>query len=77
MRVLITGGTGLLGSALANHLAKAGHHIRVLDDLSAGDRSRLYPQVFFERGDVRDVPRVWTLLPNVQCVYHLAAVARH
>lgn len=73
MRVLITGGAGFLGSALANHLAKAGHHVRVLDDLSAGDTSRLHPQVFFERGDVRDVPRLWTLLRNVKCVYHLAA----
>lgn len=56
MSALITGGAGFLGSALANHLTKAGHHVRVLDDLSAGDMSRLHPQVFFERGDVRELP---------------------
>jgi uncharacterized protein (TIGR01777 family) len=30
MRVIITGGTGLIGKALANHLAKGGHEIIVL-----------------------------------------------
>ncbi len=47
--------------------------MRVLDDLSAGDPSRLDSQVLFTRGDVRDVPKLWTLLQHVECVYHLAA----
>lgn len=62
-----------MGSALANHLAAAGHHVRVLDDLSAGDRARLHPAGIFERDDVRDVPRLWCLLRNVDGAYHLAA----
>ena len=41
MHVLITGGAGFLGTALANRLVSQGHHVRVLDDLSAGDRDRL------------------------------------
>jgi hypothetical protein len=41
MRILVTGGAGFLGAALANRLVAEGHHVRVLDDLSAGDRSRL------------------------------------
>jgi UDP-glucose 4-epimerase len=74
MRFLITGGAGFIGSALANHLAREGHHVRVLDDLSAGcDPDRLDPRVLFTRGDVKDVPKLWTLLQNVDCVYHLAA----
>lgn len=58
MRVLVIGRAGFLGSAPANHLAKAGHHVRVLDHLSAGDQALLYPDITFERGDVRDVPRL-------------------
>ncbi|HEY63220.1 MAG TPA: NAD-dependent epimerase/dehydratase family protein [Caldilineae bacterium] len=73
MRVLITGGAGFLGSALARRLAADGHHVRVLDDLSAGDPSRLPPEVLFTRGDVRDRPKLWTVLQGVQCVFHLAA----
>ena len=47
--------------------------VRVLDDLSAGDPARLPENVTFARGDVNDVPRLWTLLQDVDCVYHLAA----
>jgi UDP-glucose 4-epimerase len=73
MRYLITGGAGFLGVALANHLVAAGHHVRVLDDLSAGDPSRLDGRVLFSRGDVRNVPVLWTHLQDVECVFHLAA----
>jgi UDP-glucose 4-epimerase len=73
MRCLITGGAGFVGTALANRLAAAGHHVRVLDDLSAGDPTRLHPDVAFTRGDVRDRPRLWTLLQQIDCVFHLAA----
>jgi UDP-glucose 4-epimerase len=73
MRCLITGGAGFIGTALANRLAAEGHHVRVLDDLSAGDPTRLHPDVVFTRGDVRDRPKLWTLLQKVDCVFHLAA----
>ncbi len=73
MRFLVTGGAGFIGSALANRLAAEGHEVRVLDDLSAGDPSRLHADVSFTRGDVNDIPKLWTLLQGVECVYHLAA----
>lgn len=73
MRVLITGGAGFIGSALANQLVSDGHHVRVLDDLSAGDRERLDSRVMFMNGDIRDVPKLWSALQGMDCVYHLAA----
>ena len=76
MRVLITGGAGFLGAALANRLVTEGHTVLVLDDFTAGDPRRLAPDVLLTRGDVRDVPKLWTLLQNVGCVYHLAARVR-
>jgi UDP-glucose 4-epimerase len=76
MRMLITGGAGFLGTALANRLVEDGHTVLVLDDLSAGDPRRLNPNVLLTRGDVKDVPKLWTLLQGVDCVYHLAARVR-
>lgn len=73
MRFLITGAAGFLGSALANRLVKEGHSVRGLDDLSTGDPAVLSPDVHFTRGDVNDRPKLWTLLQDVDCVYHLAA----
>lgn len=73
MRFLITGGAGFIGSALANHLVRQGHSVRVLDDLSAGDAAHLDPKIHFTRGDVEDKPKIWRLLNKIDCVYHLAA----
>jgi UDP-glucose 4-epimerase len=73
VKTLITGGAGFLGAALANRLAADGHTVYALDDLSAGDRDALGEDVVFTRGDVRDVPRLWSLLAGVDVVYHLAA----
>ena len=76
MRTLITGGAGFLGATLANRLVGQGHTVLVLDDLTAGDPRRLDAGVLFNRGDVKDVPKLWTLLQGVDCVYHLAARVR-
>ena len=73
MNFLITGGAGFLGSALSNRLSRQGHHVRVLDDLSTGDPDRLDPDIHFTRGDINDRPKLWTLLQDIDCVYHLAA----
>lgn len=73
MNFLITGAAGFLGSSLANHLAREGHQVRGLDDLSTGDPQALSTDVHFTRGDVGDRPKLWTLLQEVDVVYHLAA----
>ncbi|MGB4595396.1 MAG: NAD-dependent epimerase/dehydratase family protein [Anaerolineaceae bacterium] len=74
MNYLITGGAGFIGAALSNRLARQGHSVRALDDLSTGDPSGLVPQVEFIKGDVNDKPLLWTLLRDVDCVFHLAAL---
>jgi len=73
MNFLITGAAGFLGSALANRLAEEDHQVRGLDDLSTGEPQALSDDVHFTRGDVNDRPKLWTLLQDVDCVYHLAA----
>ena len=39
--ILITGGSGFIGSNLANNLAKKNFKVFVIDDLSVGDRKNL------------------------------------
>jgi UDP-glucose 4-epimerase len=73
MRFLVTGGAGFIGAALANRLAAEGHTVHVLDDLSNGRREHLLPEIVFTQGDVDKVPLLWSLLQEVDCVYHLAA----
>jgi len=73
MKALITGGAGFIGAHLANQLHQRGHYVRVLDDLSSGDPAALLPGINFNRGDVRDIPKLWSLLQGVDVVYHLAA----
>ena len=73
MKILITGGAGFLGTALANTLVRSSAVVRVIDNLSSGDPAHLDPGVHFTRGDVADVPKLWSVLQGVDCVYHLAA----
>lgn len=73
MRFFITGAAGFLGSALANRLVRENNLVRGLDDLSTGDPNALLPDVHLTRGDINDRPKLWTLLQDIDCVYHLAA----
>ena len=73
MKFLITGGAGFIGVALSNRLASQGHQVLVLDDCSAGDPSQLSKDVRFTKGNISDKTMLWTLLQDVDCVFHLAA----
>jgi len=72
MNFLITGSAGFLGAALARRLVREGHQVRGIDDLSTGEPQSV-SGMLFTRGDVNDRPKLWTLLQDVDCVYHLAA----
>jgi UDP-glucose 4-epimerase len=74
MRILVTGGAGFIGAHLANRLHGEGHYVRVLDNLSSGDPATLDNGISFTRGDVRDIPKLWSLLQGVDAVFHLAAL---
>ncbi len=74
MRILVTGVAGMIGTPLANRLAADGHSVVGIDDMSGGhDLDALDPRVRFARADVRDVPKLWSLLADVDVVVHLAA----
>lgn len=77
-RVLITGGAGFVGSHLADGLLRAGHQVRVIDDLTPqvhrdGAPDYLAPEVELVIGDVRDPNRLRDVLQGVDVIYHFAA----
>ena len=72
---LVTGGCGFIGSHLCEALLRAGHRVRVLDDLSSGFRSNLPDGVEFLQGDVADPIVIQQAVQGVAGCFHLAAIA--
>ncbi|HEX8712117.1 MAG TPA: UDP-glucose 4-epimerase GalE, partial [Terracidiphilus sp.] len=54
MKILVTGGTGYIGSTVAELLTQKGHKAIVLDNLSHSRRDRLPAGVEFVEGEVAD-----------------------
>jgi UDP-glucose 4-epimerase len=74
MNALITGGAGFIGSNLVRGLARGGHRITVLDDLSSGRCCNLSGlAIRFIEGDVRDPDAVAEAMREIDVVFHLAA----
>ncbi len=72
---IITGGAGFIGSHLADALLAAGHRVRVLDDLSTGQRANLDPRCELALCDVAERARLDALFAGSDGVFHLAAIA--
>lgn len=73
-KILITGGAGLVGSHLADQLNAAGAVVRVVDDLSKGDRARVPSEVAFTHADLTDPDAVADVVTaDYDMVCHLAA----
>jgi dTDP-L-rhamnose 4-epimerase len=77
-QILITGGAGFVGSHLADGLLRAGHDVRILDDLTpqvhpSGVPKYLSRDVEVITGDVRDPRRLKTALVGVDVIFHFAA----
>ncbi len=72
---LVTGGAGFVGSHLVDALLAAGHPVRVLDDLSTGQRDNLPANVELIHGCITDVGVVNAAVQGVDAVFHLAAMA--
>ena len=76
MQVLVTGGAGFIGSHLVPRLLDDGHQVRVLDDLSAGQRENVPAGVELWVDTVEDPEVCRRACEGVQAVFHLAAYSR-
>lgn len=76
-KILVTGGTGFIGSGVVRALVARGDRVRSLDNDSRGSRSSLADiatKVELRVGDVRNREDVRAAAEGMDAVFHLAAI---
>jgi UDP-glucose 4-epimerase len=76
MKVLITGGTGFIGSHLCDYYIRQGHNVTVIDNLSTSSRNNIknsIQNIDFIEGDIADSVLMHKLISKSDLVLHLAA----
>ena len=76
-RVLVTGGAGFVGSHMVDALLRAGHQVRVFDNLTEqvhpDGRPSYLTEVELMQGDMRDIDALRKAVADIDVIYHLAA----
>lgn len=80
MNVLVTGGSGYVGSVLVSALFNKGHRVTVLDLVDPVDQQNNFiippgPKMHIFKGDIRNPDIVRMALHNVDAVIHLACIS--
>jgi dihydroflavonol-4-reductase len=73
-RVFLTGGTGLIGGALATRLIESGHELVALARSDAGERALAARGARVVRGDTLDEDAMASGMAGCALVYHVAGV---
>lgn len=78
-KVVITGGSGFIGSRLAEELTGRNYQVIILDDLATGNKENIKPlfkkeNVEFIQGSITELPLLQNLFREVHFVFHLAAI---
>ncbi|GIF97306.1 UDP-glucose 4-epimerase GalE [Catellatospora citrea] len=74
MKLLVTGGAGYVGSAVARLLVDAGHEVVVLDDLSRNDASQVPAGARLVQARIHDAATVLTPDAGFDAVLHFAGL---
>ncbi len=74
MKILVTGGTGFVGTHLINALARRGHEVAVLERRPGGARNRFNRPVEGVRGDVLDRASLERAAAGRDAVIHLVGI---
>jgi|TARA_B110000908_G_scaffold170282_1_gene229382 UDP-glucose 4-epimerase len=74
-KYLITGGSGFIGSHIAEYLSKKGNEVAILDNLRTGfDHNLDGLNVNFVNGDIRNEALVNEVAKKADAIFHLAAL---
>jgi len=72
MNILVTGGTGFLGSHVADELSELGHHVVIFDRKTS---PYLRPDQVMVTGDILNHEIIQPLIEKSDVVYHFAGIA--
>src|SRR5688572_29465192 len=75
--VLVTGGTGYVGSLLVPQLIDLGYQVTVYDTNFFGDETlfKKHGKLKVRQGDIRDTDRLFESMAGVDAVIHLACIS--
>jgi len=73
-RILVTGGTGFIGTALVKKLHELGHNLKLLvRESSNTEIFKDLKNIDYAIGDIRDYSSLEKAVNNIDAIYHLAA----
>lgn len=77
MRILITGGAGFIGSALAENLIIDGHDVIIVDNYYTGKKENIKSlnckKIIMDLSDITNLSAIDHMLNDIDIVYHFAA----
>jgi UDP-glucose 4-epimerase len=78
MRILVTGGSGFIGSHLTDRLLVDGHSVVIIDDSSTGKLANLQkhtnnPALTLLNGSILDEDLLRSVVPKIEYIFHFAA----
>lgn len=77
MKILVTGGSGYIGSVVVKRLIERGYDVTVFDNLERGHRENVDPKAWLIVGDLRNAAEIEKAMDEVrpEAVMHFAAYA--
>ena len=75
MNILVTGGTGFVGSNLIKKLLNQNHNVVSIDNYSTGLKSNEFPKCKYINFDIKNINN-YSADGDFDIVFHLAAIAR-
>ena len=74
MQILITGGSGFLGSNLSNHLSEKGHEVIIFDNHYRNKNTDLNDQIKIIESDIKNEKKLIEQSKNIDVLIHLAFI---
>jgi UDP-glucose 4-epimerase len=78
MKIIVTGGSGFIGSHLVERLVKEKHNVVVIDNFSIGkvkNLDKIKKKIIIIKKDITKLADDEKIFKNTDCIFHLAALA--